>query len=162
VAPETVRVLPFCNQRPDMPKGKTYEVVRDRDDGTTSVEEEQVPWIWALYFAFLAPEVMSFLRCLRTCIFKSFKIPPFLHFAFVAAMESAHVIGVAILVFLALPQLDTTHALALTNCVAFVPGKCPQTIAARPNGRILYFCLPNCIPSFLFPLLPPPELVSPR
>ena len=31
-------------------------------------------------------------------------------------------VGIAILTFLALPQLDTAHALALTNCLAIVPG----------------------------------------
>ena len=37
-------------------------------------------------------------------------------------METLHTVGMAVLVFLALPQLDSTHALALTNCVAVVPG----------------------------------------
>ena len=37
-------------------------------------------------------------------------------------MESLHTIGLAILAFLAFPQLDTAHALALTNCLALVPG----------------------------------------
>ncbi len=116
-------MLPLCNDnRAVIPATKTYEADRNRDLYRNDVEAEQAQWVWALFAAFLAPEVMAFFRSLRVCLFKSVVAPPFMDFAFVALMESLHVIGVAILVFLALPQMDTTHALALTNCLAFVPG----------------------------------------
>ena len=86
------------------------------------VEGEQIRWVWALFAAFLVPEILSLGRSLRVCVFKTVLVPRFLDFAFVAVMEMLHVVGVAILLFLALPQMDSTHALALTNCLAFVPG----------------------------------------
>ena len=88
------------------------------------VEGEQIRWVWALFAAFLVPEIMSLGRSLRVCVFKTVLVPRFLDFAFVATMEILHAVGVAILLFLALPQMDSTHALALTNCLAVVPGSC--------------------------------------
>lgn len=42
-------------------------------------------------------------------------------FAFVCGMESCHVIGLVLLVFVGLPQVDAAHALVLTNCMALLP-----------------------------------------
>ena len=44
-----------------------------------------------------------------------------LDFIFVFSMETSHVVGLAILVFVALPNVDTPHALVLTNCFALIP-----------------------------------------
>ena len=44
-----------------------------------------------------------------------------LDFTFVFSMETCHVVGLAILVFVALPNVDTPHALVLTNCFALIP-----------------------------------------
>eukprot|EP00095_Tigriopus_kingsejongensis_P009688 maker-scaffold84_size396325-snap-gene-2.41 protein:Tk09688 transcript:maker-scaffold84_size396325-snap-gene-2.41-mRNA-1 annotation:"hypothetical protein DAPPUDRAFT_318323" len=123
VSPVDLRVLPFCNQGGQIKdKTKDYEVERDRQKYADSIETEQVAWIWCLFFAFAVPEVLTFLRALRVLVFKHWVRPSFLDFLFVMVMETMHVIGMAILVFLALPQIDTTHALALTNCLAVVPG----------------------------------------
>lgn len=31
---------------------------------------DQIAWVWALIFAFAAPELLTFLRALRICLFK--------------------------------------------------------------------------------------------
>jgi len=109
------------------------ERTQDGDDGepakkanySPSIKEatevEQVAWIWCLFFAYAAPEVLSFLRSTRIILFKHWARPPFLDFAFVLAMEAASAAGTAILFFLALPQLTSTHGLALTTCLGVVP-----------------------------------------
>ena len=125
VAPQEVRVLPYCNEYGDVNRNKDWEVIRNRTENSGTkddVEGEQIRWVWALFAVFLVPEIMAFFRSLRVCAFKTVIVPRFLDFAFVSAMEIFHAIGVAILLFLALPQMDSTHALALTNCLAFVPG----------------------------------------
>ena len=124
MAPQEVRVLPYCNEYGDVNRNKDWEVIRNRTDSKfeDDVEGEQIRWVWALFAAFLVPEIMAFFRSLRVCAFKTVIVPRFLDFAFVSAMEIFHAVGVAILLFLALPQMDSTHALALTNCLAFIPG----------------------------------------
>ena len=128
MSPENPRTLPYCNQYGDVNRNKDWEVNRNRTEPYQSqdVEGEQIRWVWALFAAFLVPEVMAFFRSLRVCLFKTVLVPRFLDFAFVSTMEILHAVGVAILLFLALPQMDSTHALALTNCLAFVPGLCIQ------------------------------------
>ncbi len=79
-------------------------------------------WVWCLIFSFLAPEVLTFLRSLRIIFFKHWDMPRFSEFAFVLSMEIAGAVGTALLVFQALSQLDASMSLALTNCVAVVPG----------------------------------------
>ena len=125
MAPAETRILPYCNEYGDVNRNKDWEVIRNRTEESFSagdVEGEQIRWVWALFAAFLVPEIMAFFRSLRVCVFKTIIMPRFLDFAFVATMEILHAVGVAILLFLALPQMDSTHALALTNCLAFVPG----------------------------------------
>ncbi|TRY79649.1 hypothetical protein TCAL_06588 [Tigriopus californicus] len=123
VSPVDSRVLPYCKKGGQIiDKTKDYEIKKDRALYADSIETEQVAWVWCLFFAFAIPEVLSFLRASRILLFKKWERPKFLDFFFVLVMEVLHVIGVSMLVFLALPQLDSTHALALTNCLAVIPG----------------------------------------
>ena len=48
-------------------------------------------------------------------------MPRLMDFLFVFTMETLHVIGLVILAFLAFPQLDSAHAVVLTNCLAIIP-----------------------------------------
>jgi chitin synthase len=121
--------MKFCNGRgqgdaviPDITKKYQVEWTRSGDPLYRDyTETEQVAWVWALIFAFCIPEVGSLFRALRIVLFKTWAAPRFSHFAFVALMECCSAAGTAMLVFLALPEMDSSHALALTNCVAFVP-----------------------------------------
>jgi chitin synthase len=83
--------------------------------------EERVAWTWCLLIAFLVPEVGTLVRSVRICIFKSYKRPPLNDFLFIFVMETLHVIGLASLVFVVLPNLDVVKGVMLTNCVCFVP-----------------------------------------
>ena len=87
-----------------------------------SLEQEQIAWIWVLIFAYATPELVgTFLRSLRIVAFKSYQIPKLMDFLFVFTMETLHVLGLVVLAFLAFPQLDSAHAVVLTNCLAIVP-----------------------------------------
>ena len=126
------RKLPYCSrgQESYLDQSKDLMVDRTRPNSTVvnaniildEFETDQVAWVWILIFAYATPELVGvFMRSLRMVLFKSFKIPIFTDFLFVFIMETLHVIGLVILTFLAFPQLDSAHAVVLTNCLAFIP-----------------------------------------
>ncbi|XP_002048317.3 chitin synthase chs-2 [Drosophila virilis] len=82
---------------------------------------EQIAWVWALIFAFAAPELFTFLRALRITMFKRERRPSGLEVTLVTLFELLHVVGLALLTFTVLPQLDVTRAAMLGCCVCFVP-----------------------------------------
>lgn len=56
------------------------------------------------------------------CYFKSSKKPKFYQFLIIFFTETAHTIGIALLVFYILPDMDVVKGAMITNCLAFVPG----------------------------------------
>jgi chitin synthase len=82
---------------------------------------ERVAWIWCLLFAFVVPELGSWFRSTRICVFKSWERPPVVDFAITFMFETLHTAGLALLFFTVLPELDVVKAAMLTNCVCFVP-----------------------------------------
>jgi chitin synthase len=84
--------------------------------------EERVGWIWCLFFAFIIPEIMTFLRATRKCLFKKVTKPTLLQFCVVATAETLRTIGTGLLVFMILPNLDVLKGAMLANCLCFVPG----------------------------------------
>ena len=84
--------------------------------------EQRIAWMWAISFAFAIPEIGTFVRAARICFFKNIQNPKTRHFLFVLFMEIVHVIGMGILSFNILPNLDVIKGLMLTNCVCLFPG----------------------------------------
>ncbi|KAH8379500.1 hypothetical protein KR009_005325, partial [Drosophila setifemur] len=82
---------------------------------------DQIAWVWALIFAFAAPELFTFLRALRICLFKREQRPTGLEIGLVTLFELLHVVGLALLTFTVLPALDVTRGAMLGCCVCFVP-----------------------------------------
>lgn len=83
---------------------------------------ERVAWMWCLVFVFWVPQLGSLFRSTRMCYFKSSKRPHFAHFLIIFLMETCHTVGLAILVFYVLPDMDVVKGAMLTNCLCFVPG----------------------------------------
>ena len=83
---------------------------------------EKVGWLWAIFFCFLAPELFTLTRCFRIVFMKSFKRPGVLEFLIPFIFETLHVLGTAILYFLAFPGMNSLRAIMATNAVAIVPG----------------------------------------
>ncbi|KAG8237767.1 hypothetical protein J437_LFUL017831 [Ladona fulva] len=106
------RVTEFCNR----------ELGREKHFTSVIPEEERIAWTWSLLIAIAAPELGAFIRSFRICIFKFWKKPPFWDFMVVAIMETFHAIGVSLLIFCILPNLDVLRGAMLTNCVCFIPG----------------------------------------
>ncbi|KAF0297190.1 Chitin synthase chs-2 [Amphibalanus amphitrite] len=83
---------------------------------------EKVAWVWCIFFCFMVPEAGTLFRSTRMCFFKSVRRPGFRDFLVVVMFETLHIIGLALLVFFVLPDLDAVKGVMLTNCVCIVPG----------------------------------------
>lgn len=83
---------------------------------------ERVGWVWAIFFCFLVPEFFMWFRSTRICLFRTWKKPAILDFLLVTLFDTIHVVGLACLVYLVLPNLKVVEAVMLTNCVCVVPG----------------------------------------
>lgn len=106
------RKVQYCNK--DLARDKTFIAVLP--------EEERVAWMWALMIAFSVPEIGALIRSVRICFFKSWKLPRKSHFFFIFLMDTFHAIGLVLLVFVVLPELDSVKGAMLTNCLCVIPG----------------------------------------
>ena len=93
----------------------------DKDECDRNLGYERSRWIWCIFFAFAAPNVGAFSRSLRVWLFKFQKMPALKTFLFVFTMEMFHVIGLALLVFLVLPEMDALRAMVLCSGIALIP-----------------------------------------
>ncbi|CAO1376539.1 unnamed protein product [Diamesa hyperborea] len=84
-------------------------------------EEQIIAWKWAIIFAFLVPEAGVWIRAIRICFFKNVRRPLWTELGMVWLMETLHVVGLAILAFKVLPELDSIKGAMLTNCLCLVP-----------------------------------------
>jgi chitin synthase len=116
--------------------------------------------MWALIFAYAAPEVLTWLRAFRFCVFKSAKadtrtesatrteVATRIELATVALCETIHVVGLVMLVFLVLPELDVVRGLMLTNCVCLVPAilalLSPKNSTKRSISTYVFYMFAVC------------------
>ena len=63
-----------------------------------------------IFFAFIIPEIFSFLRSLKVVLVQTVHTPMPFDFFVVFVMETVHVTGVAILFYCALPYMDSVRA----------------------------------------------------
>ncbi|GAB0098083.1 Chitin synthase [Sergentomyia squamirostris] len=105
------RTIPYCN--PD-DKIRTFEA--------TLPDVENIAWIWAVVFAFAIPEVITFLRACRICLFKNIFRPEVKHHVAITTFECLHVIGLGVLAFKVLPNFDAIKGVMLTNGLCIIPG----------------------------------------
>lgn len=94
---------------------------RDKQFIATIPQDERIAWMWCIFFAFLVPEIGALIRSIRICFFKSWKKPAFSHFLLVFIIETLQTIGLAILFYVVLPDLDVVKGAMLTNCMCFFP-----------------------------------------
>ncbi|XP_049787548.1 chitin synthase chs-2-like [Schistocerca cancellata] len=85
-------------------------------------EEERVAWMWCILIAYAVPELGTFIRASRMCFFKTVAKPSLPEFLIAFFMETFHTIGMALLFFVILPNLDVLKGVMLTNCLCFIPG----------------------------------------
>lgn len=108
---------------------------RDKTFVATLPEEERIAWMWALLIAFAIPELGALIRAARICFFKSWRRPTKSHFLFMFIMESFHTLGMALLMFVVLPELDAVKGAMLTNCLCVIPGMLGLLSRTAKEGR---------------------------
>ncbi|XP_074029888.1 hyaluronan synthase-like protein kkv isoform X2 [Leptinotarsa decemlineata] len=105
------KIITYCNR----------ELGREKQFIVKLPTPERVAWMWCIFFAFTIPQLGALFRSTRMCYFKSSKRPPFSHFLIIFLAETAQTVGIAILVFHILPDIDVVKGAMLTNCLCFVP-----------------------------------------
>ena len=68
-----------------------------------------------IFFAYIIPEILTFLQSLKHVVFKTAHLPKLFDFFLVLLMESTHVTGMAILFYCALPHMDSVRAVMATR-----------------------------------------------
>ncbi|KJH49747.1 Chitin synthase [Dictyocaulus viviparus] len=91
-----------------------------------------VKWVWATMLTLSAPEVFSFFRSLHRSLFKNVKRPTVMQFFIVWLVETLQAVGVGILVFRIIPDLDAVTATQLTNALCIIPALLLM-LSRRPN-----------------------------
>ena len=104
-----------------MSKKERQIIIIIKNYNFSPVFAEQLAWIWCICFAFLLPEVGTLVRSMRIVWFKSVRRGTFSDFFVVLCFEAMHVVGLSLLMFVVLPELDVVKGAMLTNCVAFIP-----------------------------------------
>uniref|UniRef100_A0AAN0LHG8 chitin synthase n=1 Tax=Polyphagotarsonemus latus TaxID=1204166 RepID=A0AAN0LHG8_9ACAR len=109
--------IQVCNQGlPGLDRDKRYETIFQLND------PERVAWIWCILFCLIAPEIMTLIKSIRICTFKSYMTPRFSDLFLVMFSEILHTIGVIIFVFIVLPSLNVIKGAMLKNCFCLIPG----------------------------------------
>nr|QCI31493.1 chitin synthase [Grandidierella japonica] len=133
------KTLPYCpnNNKPDLQPEKDYTA--------TLPVAENVAWAWMIFFAYLIPEAGSWFRSTRMCIFKKWQRAPFTDVIVVIFFEMLHTVGVSLLIYAVLPDLDVIKGAMLTNCVCFIPGVFGMLSREKKEsslyGKLLVDCL---------------------
>lgn len=70
----------------------------------------------------MIPEIGTWMRSLRLCVFKRVKNFQLEEFGIVMVTETIYVIGMSLLAFAVLPEVDVIQGVMLTNCLGVVPG----------------------------------------
>ena len=74
-----------------------------------------------IFFAFCAPELLTFVKSARVYLMRKNSWAPFKYFIVVFGFETLHTIGVAILFYAVLPNLDTLRAGMVTSGILLFP-----------------------------------------
>ena len=86
-----------------------------------SSPETSVAWLWCVFFAFIAPELLTWGRSIRVFMMRKVKWPPKTFMLWVLLFETLSVVGNGLLFFGIMPQLDSLRAMMLTNGVILIP-----------------------------------------
>lgn len=107
------------------PAGMSYCNKNANGTGPLSIAPEtktNVAWLWCIFFSFFVPELLTFLKSVRVCIMRTVSKPKWDVLLVVFVLETLHIVGLAILFLVALPELDSVKALMLTSCLGIIPG----------------------------------------
>ncbi|XP_076751332.1 chitin synthase chs-2 [Xylocopa sonorina] len=104
--------IPFCN----------YYSEYDKNMIARMTKKGKIIWTWYIIFMFLIPECLTISRAIWYFLFKKkVKLPRKQSTAILFILETFHPIGIALLTFYSLPNLNSIDAAAISSCVCFIP-----------------------------------------
>ncbi|XP_014204894.1 uncharacterized protein LOC106636864 [Copidosoma floridanum] len=109
------RSVPYCDQYPgrDPREEHRYE--------SSIAEDDRMPWVWCIIYAFSVPEALSFVGFIWNSFFYSIKFPKLRYIGLLTLVEVLHTIGTATLFLLAIPNLDVMQGAAVLTCICIAP-----------------------------------------
>jgi chitin synthase len=84
--------------------------------------EQVIAWRWAIVIAFSAPEIGTFVRSVRLVFFKKINNFRWKDFGIVAAIEIAYTLGMCLMAFCVIPEIDSIRGAMITNCLGVIAG----------------------------------------
>ena len=81
----------------------------------------QVQWYWVLVACYMVEQMGVLFRASRITFFKSSRAPSWSDFFIVFMFETTHVIGLSLMIFVVLPELDVVRGCMVTTCSAIIP-----------------------------------------
>ena len=78
-------------------------------------------------------------------MFKSCRRSSFSDFLVVWVFESMHIVGVSLLFFVVLPELDVVKGAMLTNCLCFIPAVLGTKNVTFSLSRLLFLLRANAL-----------------
>ncbi|KAH7718857.1 CRE-CHS-2 protein [Aphelenchoides avenae] len=100
-------------------------------------------WIWSVYLALCAPEIICFLRSFHRTMFRNVRRPSVLQFLTVLLVESLHAFGVGTLVFRVMPSMPADTSAMLSNGLCLVPSIL-TALSRRANRWFLVLVVLDC------------------
>ncbi|KAG7202391.1 hypothetical protein KM043_018708 [Ampulex compressa] len=83
----------------------------------------RIIWMWCIVFIFIVPECFGVLHSIQHYLFKKKpKYPKKRNIFIMFTTETLHAIGLALLVFVVLPDRGAIQSAALFGCLCFIPG----------------------------------------
>jgi chitin synthase len=96
-------------------------LVPEKHLASTQSTELIIAWRWAIIIAFSIPELGTWIKSIRLCFFKKIRNSEWKEFIMVFITESFYVIGLVLLAFVVLPELDSIQGIMITNLFCFIP-----------------------------------------
>ncbi|XP_029674249.1 chitin synthase chs-2-like isoform X2 [Formica exsecta] len=99
-------------------------------------EDGRLQWTWCLIFIFLVPECIGVLNTLWHHLFKRKpRMPKIRNIMLMILIDTLHTIGLVLLTFVILPEIEAVQGAAIFCCLCFVPGL--LNLLSRNENQIL-------------------------
>ncbi|KAK1127233.1 hypothetical protein K0M31_003777 [Melipona bicolor] len=90
--------------------------------GARISKKGKIIWTWYIISMFLIPECLTIFQAIWHFLFcRKTKFPAKQTIIILFVLETLHSIGVALLIFYSLPQLNSVDVAAISTCVCFIP-----------------------------------------
>ncbi|KAL6424393.1 hypothetical protein ACFW04_009877 [Cataglyphis niger] len=110
-----IESLRYCNVSEEFLEGHRFSIKH--------TEGDRLKWTWCLIFIFLVPECIGILNTLWHHLFKRKpRMPKIRNIILMILIDTLHTIGLVLLTFVILPEMEAVQGAAIFCCLCFIPG----------------------------------------